>query len=398
MNFMLALAPLLIPVWSTCFLFTGPHPWWQAILWVLPMGLPVLADFLGCRSRQPNWSPPAPLAAVVLGGIAGLFIADLWLLLEMSTQWQWKPGKGLMDTLVDLMAVKLLLGSNGAHSSLLVGHELVHRQAWIPRGLGRLLLTLSCYHHFAIEHIHGHHRRVGRVEDPATARLGESYNTFWWRSVTGQFKSAWQLENRRLRAVATGRERILRNQVLHGVLAETGLIICIAWIFGPAALLAYAIQTVMAIRNLEAINYIQHWGLSRGDRAPDARDAWYTDTWCSTHLLLGLVHHAHHHRQPAIPYPRLRSLPGSPRMPYGYFTLMFMIAYRNPRFQALATAELQRLGLGPFSNSDHHHPHHQIHSQGQTCPQQGIGELMADVVDGFDPGRQGSDHGGVGHR
>lgn len=367
LNLMLGLSPLIIPLWSTGFLLTGPHLWWQALLWVLPMGLPVLADYAGWRGGPPVHAPPRYLASAVIGAVAGLFVIDLGLLLEMSTRWRWSLEAGLENTLSDLLAVKFLLGSHGAHSSLLTGHELIHRRSRVANSLGRLLLALSCYHHFSIEHLHGHHRRVGREEDPATARFGETYEAFFRRSVTGQFKSAWKLESQRVHRRPAARLPWLGNKVLRGMIFESCWLVSILWIFGPAALLAYAVQTFMAIRNLEAINYVQHWGLVRNNRPPGAADAWRTDTWCSTHMLLGMAHHARHHQEPARPYFRLRPLAGSPKLPHGYFALMFLIAYRNERFQTLATAELGRLGLGPFSG--HGHAHDQIHSQCQPGPQ-----------------------------
>lgn len=344
------LAPLLLPLLSTGFLLTGPHLWWQAPLWVLPMGLPVAADYFQLGTHQPPGSLPEGAATAVVGGIATLFIADIWILLEMSRHWSWQPGGGLLNTLGDLFAVKFLLGSHGAHSSLLVGHELIHRRSRLARGLGRFVLTLCCYEHFATEHIRGHHRRVGREQDPATARYGETYRQFWRRTVPGQFKSAWQLENHRLRTARPGIRTLLRHRVFQGVLAELVLVSGIGWYFGPTPLLAFMIQTVMAIRNLEAINYIQHWGLIRGNRGPGPGDAWHSDTWCSSHLLLGLSHHAHHHCEPTLPHHRLSSLNGSPKLPYGYFALMFLITYRNQTFQKLAKQELRRLGLGPYAH------------------------------------------------
>ncbi|BCX82892.1 alkane 1-monooxygenase [Methylomarinovum caldicuralii] len=305
----------------------------------------------------------------------------------MTRHWSWN-----LDSLAELAAVKFLAGSNAALSGILVAHELIHRRHPLPRRLGRLLLILCGHDHFYVEHRRGHHRRVGLAKDPATARPGESYADFWRRSLRGQFRGAWQLECRRLRRKHLGWHH---HRVLQGLAAEGALLGLVVWFYGAAGAVAVALQAFMAMRNLEAINYIQHWGLSRRPGTPpDAHHAWHTDTWCSTCLVLGLSRHAHHHLAPARPYTELQALPDSPRLPYGYFALAFLIAYRNRRFQSLALAELRRCGL----RSDHRQTHDQIEDQGHPGPQQGVGELVADVFDGLHPGGEGGNHGGVGYR
>ncbi len=339
-----ALAPVLIPLWTTGFLVTGPHAWWIVPAWLLPMGLPVLADRCNWRGRRPRRPVPRPLAGMIPGFLAVLFLADTWLLLEMAGRWSWDLPQ-LPHTLADLAAVKFLAGSNAALSGILVAHELIHRPGRLPRALGRILLILCGYEHFFTEHLRGHHRRVGRPDDPATARRHESYRQFWRRTVPEQFRSARELENRRLRLNGLP---WWRHRVWQGVAAEALLALGIAVVFGTSALLAVTLQALMAVRNLEAINYLQHWGLERPPgEPPGAHHAWRTDTWCSTYLILGLAHHAHHHLAPGLPYSSLSPLPPSPRLPYGYFFLIFLITYRNDRFQALALQELQRRGLAP---------------------------------------------------
>ncbi|HHH38136.1 MAG TPA: hypothetical protein ENK50_00995 [Sedimenticola sp.] len=343
-----AFAPLLIPLWTTGFLSTGPHAWWTVPAWLLPMALPVLADRCNWRGWHPGRPVPHPLAYVILGLLAGLFVINTGLLLQMAGQWRWH-WPGICHTLADLLAVKFLVGSNAALSGILVAHELIHRPGRFARTLGRSLLILCLYEHFFTEHLRGHHRRVGRPDDPATARPGESYRRFWRRSVPAQFRSAWRLESRRLYRHGLP---WWHHRVLQGILAEVSLLFAIGMVFGAAALSAFALQALMAVRNLEAINYLQHWGLTRRPgESPQAHHAWGTDTWCSTHLILGLAHHAHHHQAPGIPYAALSALPESPRLPYGYFFLVFLITYRNERFQALALQELQRRGLVAQANA-----------------------------------------------
>lgn len=343
---------LLIPLTCLGFLLSAPHPAGEALLWLLPMAVPVAADYFGLKTGQRvEEIGHAPVLAWLPVLLAVLFLSTTSMLLIQSQTWRWDSPQALADTLAALVVVKFLFGSNAAISGLITAHELIHRRSPLARALGRVLLLLCCYEHFATEHIRGHHRRAGRMDDPATARFGETYAQFWRRTVPAQFLSAWRLESRRLRLTTRLERRWLRHRVLQGVIAELGLMGAIGIGFGPAALAAFAVQALMAVRNLEAINYVQHWGLQRAASQPHTQDAWRTDTWCSTYLLLGLARHAHHHCQPALPYYQLEDILSAPKLPYGYFALMFIVTYCNRSFQQAATIELKRLGVGPFARA-----------------------------------------------
>src|SRR4029453_7627272 len=103
-----------------------------------------------------------------------------------------------VDTLVGLV----LVGINSGYCGFVVAHELIHRASPTLQQLGRLMLASVLYEHFYTEHVRGHHSRVGTGEDPATARFGEWPFAFFARTVPAQFRSAWRLETKRLRARA----------------------------------------------------------------------------------------------------------------------------------------------------------------------------------------------------
>lgn len=60
--------------------------------------------------------------------------------------------------------------------------------------IARWLLAFTCYTTFAIEHVYGHHRHVGTLADPATARRDESLMAFWVRSSVNQIIRAFRFE------------------------------------------------------------------------------------------------------------------------------------------------------------------------------------------------------------
>ncbi len=57
-------------------------------------------------------------------------------------------------------------------------HELGHKRPRHEKWLAKVALAQSGYGHFFIEHNRGHHVRVATPEDPASARLGESFWEF----------------------------------------------------------------------------------------------------------------------------------------------------------------------------------------------------------------------------
>ena len=79
------------------------------------------------------------------------------------------------------------------------GHELTHRTSRpFDVMLGRWTLTLTADTSFAIEHVYGHHARVATPDDPATARRGEGFYAFAWRSTIHSYVHAYQMEKARL--------------------------------------------------------------------------------------------------------------------------------------------------------------------------------------------------------
>lgn len=248
-----------------------------------------------------------------------------------------------------LVAVALV-GTNSGYSGIVVAHELIHRREPAWRGLGRVLLGLVLYEHFATEHLRGHHVRVGSPDDPATARFGEGFHAFFRRTIPGQFRSAWRLEAARVGepAMPWWDRRLLRSRVLHGVVAEWAFAFALASLFGWAAFFFHLLQAAWAVRLLECVNYFEHWGLVRSGPRAGAVESWDTDSWFTLRTLVGLSRHADHHEFPGRAGSQLRHVPESPKLPTGYFGMVPLAILRNRRFQRRMGAELERRGLGPY--------------------------------------------------
>jgi len=254
----------------------------------------------------------------------------------------------------DFWVGAVLVGHNAGWSAIIVAHELIHRRHRGLQLLGRALLCTTFYEHFATEHVRGHHVRVGTGDDPATARFGESLSAFKRRTIPAQFRSAWRIECRRLgdEAMPFWDTRILRSRVVHGLVAEAGLVVAAFVCLGPAAVVALALQAWEAIGLLETVNYFEHWGLSRANRRVDVHDSWDTDSAFTRYALVGLARHADHHAHPARTYPTLRRVEESPKLPYGYPPMVLLATVWNARFRSVMTDALRRNALGPFARAD----------------------------------------------
>lgn len=336
---------LVFPLTSLAFLWTGPHPWWVATLFLAPGVVLYQLDRPGrpVEVRPPlEGAPGWPFDALVY------LLSALQLLVVASLVWLFGVA-GQHFFSFDMLGVLLVVGGSSGFS-IVTAHELIHRRRRWEQNLGRLLLCTVLYEHFFTEHLRGHHVRVGTPEDPATARFGEAYEPFFRRTVPAQFRSAWRLEARRLGDEDMGLfdRRILRSRVLHGLVVEWGLALAILTGFGFVAFAAFVLQAFMAVRLLEAVNYFEHWGLTRRGRRVTHADSWDTHSWFTYYSLIGLTRHADHHARPTRPYQRLEVHEEPPLLPAGYVVTVDDVMGKNADFQRYATRELARRRAGPF--------------------------------------------------
>jgi alkane 1-monooxygenase len=337
-----------LPLNSLAFVLTGPHRWWLALLFTVPVFASGVIDAYSGITTRPGASGAAkwPFDLLLLV-LTALQLVNLVLLAHMLSR------SALLS--VDTIAAAIAVGSSSAHSGIVVAHELIHRPGKLWQSLGRLLLAGVLYEHFFTEHVRGHHVRVGTPEDPATARFGESFERFYVRTVPAQFKSAWRLETARLGDpdMRWYDPQILRSRVLHGIVLELSTSAAIGYAFGAASLIAHVLQALWASRGLEMVNYFEHWGLERRERRVLPTHSWDTYSRFTYYTLTGLSRHADHHAVASRPYQQLGVTDSSPKLPTGYVAMMFLVLGRNRRFQELMTAELQRRKLGPFAPAEH---------------------------------------------
>jgi alkane 1-monooxygenase len=213
-------------------------------------------------------------------------------------------------------------------------HELGHKREVAERWLSKIALAPTGYGHFYVEHNRGHHVRVATAEDPASARLGESFWAFWPRTVWGSLRSAWRLETNRFR-IRHRSPWTWRNDILSAWAITLALGCALVAIFGLGVVPFLLLQAVVGFSLLEVVNYIEHYGLRR-QRTPtgryekvDPRHSWNSDRIVSNIHLFQLARHSDHHVNPQYWYQALRTLEDSPQLPAGYAT-MIVLALISP--------------------------------------------------------------------
>jgi alkane 1-monooxygenase len=177
---------------------------------------------------------------------------------------------------------------------------------------------------FTVFHLGCHHRYVGTLHDPATARRGETCWLFLKRTIKRQTTMAWELEASRLRrhhrSWFSWHNRILRGQTYSLAIA-----IAACGHAGGAGLLAFVSAALIGRTAHELVNYIQHYGLVRLDDQPvEERHTWDCMRLISNALQYNLPRHADHHLHADRRFWHLTIRPTAPLLPHGYQTMAIL--------------------------------------------------------------------------
>lgn len=254
--------------------------------------------------------------------------------------WLWAHG-GL--SVVDSVGLALTMGMVSG-IAINTAHELGHKRADLEKWLSKVALAQSGYGHFFIEHNRGHHVRVATPEDPASARLGESFWAFLPRTVAGSLTSAWGLEKARLERM--GRSAWSpRNDILQAWAMTVVLFAALAIGFGPVVLPYLLIQAALGFALLEVVNYLEHYGLLRQKREDGRYErclpehSWNSNNVASNVLLYHLQRHSDHHANPTRRYQALRHVDEAPQLPTGYAG-MILLAWVPPLWRRVMDRRL----------------------------------------------------------
>ncbi len=217
--------------------------------------------------------------------------------------------------------VGILNGTIGINYS----HELMHQKNRLERQLADILLACVLYSHFRSEHLLVHHRYIGTPKDPVTARYNESFFRFYPRVLKQCLVSAFQAEKAQL-----ARKQLpwtsLRNPFFKYWALQAGFLVMAHLLGGWSGLILFLMQAGIAIWQLELVNYVEHYGLTRKHMGEGKYEhvlpqhSWNAAHKTSNWLLINLQRHSDHHYKPDRRFPLLQNHDenSAPQLPHGY--------------------------------------------------------------------------------
>jgi alkane 1-monooxygenase len=290
---------------------------------VVMYGLLTVVDYAcGTSIQQPSLEVDEPMV-------------KLWPLLTLPVQFGLIAlGLYMLQTLtLSTLGVTGLCVSVGLLTGILgitTAHELIHKSSKLETTVGGFLLSTVCYASFKVEHIYGHHVTVSTPQDASSARLWQNVYAFVPQAIVRNFYNAWRLAH--LQAKRRGHSLWQSELVGWSLCSLVLLLICYA-VAGWLGAVFFLSQSLVAIAELEVINYIEHYGLRRKQDADGKYErvrpvhSWNSSYWFTNLLLFQLQRHSDHHAIASRRYSQLQHHQSAPQLPggYGAMTLLALI-------------------------------------------------------------------------
>lgn len=238
----------------------------------------------------------------------------------------------LWEKLALFFGVGVISGTVG----IVYAHELMHQKNRGERWLGDLLLAVVLYSHFRTEHLLVHHRYVGTRRDAVSARYNQGFHGFFLHVLREGPPSAWRAERQMLARAGRGAFHHSNPFWRYGALQLAALALAYG-LGGWTGLGFFAFQALVAVWQLELVDYVEHYGLTRRHLGEgkyehvQPRHSWNAAHSVSNWLLINLQRHSDHHTKPDRRFPLLQTYPAddAPQLPLGY-PLMTMLALIPP--------------------------------------------------------------------
>lgn len=220
---------------------------------------------------------------------------------------------------------------------IIYGHELSHTKGF-SFVISRLMMGLSGSAHFSYAHVYNHHLELAHQDDPATSPRGRSIYKHFWLSHMGQSKFLYSMEQTRLAKL--GKPFLsLENRWIRGYLMSLPTVVLFAWAGGLVGIAAMFLVWTVSNFELEALNYMEHYGLIREKGQPiDYRHSWDNSNLFSAWFFIEIGRQGDHHDRGETHFWELDEV-GSPDGRWGYFT-EFVVALIPPLYHLVMKKKL----------------------------------------------------------
>jgi len=220
---------------------------------------------------------------------------------------------------------------------IIYGHELAHTKGF-SFVISRLIMGLSGSSHFSYAHVYNHHLELAHEDDPATSPRGRSIYRHFWLSHMGQSQFLYKMEHTRLAKL--GKPFISpENRWIRGYFMSLPTMVLFTWAGGPVGIAAMFLVWTISNFELEALNYMEHYGLIREKGQPiDYRHSWDNSNAFTSWFFIEIGRQGDHHDRGETHFWEL-DVVGSPDPGWGYFT-EFTIALIPPLWHSLYKKKL----------------------------------------------------------
>lgn len=355
------LAPLLILSALFGVLAGGPWVWTGIAL----MGIGILVDTTtpqrtmgaGFDEEGNTYGIPA-LQNGVMYSMLGVFIllqlAICWRIYQYVTGVPMGTGTFLGLSYQEGITGMQLVGavvSTGifAGIGIIYGHELAHTKGF-SFVIARWMMGLSGSSHFCYAHVYNHHLELGCEDDPATSPRGRSLYAHFPKSYFGQSKFLYSMEKHRLERLGVP-FLSWQNRWIRGYAMSLPTLFLFWMAGGWLGICAMLLIWMISNFELEALNYLEHYGLIREKGQPiDYRHSWDNSTAFTSWFFIEIGRQADHHDRGETHFWELDEV-GAPNTGMGYFTL-FALALIPPAFHKLMEIELKKWDDGEASEGE----------------------------------------------
>ncbi len=323
------------------------------------------------KKGEPVGSPAVlnMMMYVQLISFVGLQLAVVWRIYQYVAGVPIEPmmwnGIAYQNGITGLELIAVVIGA-GMHQGLgiIFGHELAHTKG-IGFLISRMMMGLSGVAAFCYAHVYNHHLELGRSwcgpqdnkmlddADPATAPRGRSLYKHWVISTIGQSYFGYRTEQRRLKRLNKSffsfSNRWIRGYLLSvpTVVLFTGAGYMAGGINGALlGLGCMAVIWVISSFELEALNYMEHYGLIRVKNQPiEFRHSWDNDNAFTSWAFIEIGRQADHHDRGETHFWELSSVgepsspSGAPNARIGYYS-EFVLALIPPLWHAVYKKKL----------------------------------------------------------
>ena len=244
--------------------------------------------------------------------------------------------------LIDKVSIIIQTFLIGGAMSIAGGHELAHRKKnKFDMFVGNWLLAFSWDCTFAIEHVYGHHKNVCLPEDPATGKRGENIYLFILKAIVKEQIGGWKIEINRLKRKGVN-SFSFHNRMIIGYLRSLTITILAFTFGGITGMLTVLLVAILSKSSLEAINFVEHYGLVRERGKPvRMRHSWNSNHFFSSIYLYNVTRHSDHHRASIIKFWELNPCDESaPTLPYGYLGMLYLVLIVPFLYQRIMEKEL----------------------------------------------------------